>query len=118
MGVGESFRCPRCGKEPWSAWDLELGWCAVCKDFTRDSRERTQSIIAGIVRNPDVQASAQRRLDRSLAADRKGFEFPGDIRTHPLEDCPACTELGDWATCEDSIEWLSAHRAQAEAAGL
>lgn len=37
------------------------------------------------------------------------MKFPGDIRTHPLEDCPVCQELGDWATCEDSMEWLEAH---------
>jgi len=32
-----------------------------------------------------------------------------DIRSHPLEDCPVCQELGDWASCEDSIEWIEAH---------
>lgn len=37
------------------------------------------------------------------------MEHPGDIRTHPLEDCPVCQELGDWASCEDSVEWLTAH---------
>jgi hypothetical protein len=38
------------------------------------------------------------------------FEFPGDIRSHPLEDCPVCQELGSWADCDDSLEWLDAHR--------
>ena len=36
---------------------------------------------------------------------------PGDIRTHPLEDCPVCQELGDWASCENSLEWIEAHEA-------
>jgi hypothetical protein len=36
---------------------------------------------------------------------------PGDIRTHPLEDCPVCTAIGDWASCLDSEEWIAAHLA-------
>lgn len=43
-----------------------------------------------------------------------GGRHPGSIREHPLEDCPVCQELGDWATCENSIEWIEAHQALRE----
>jgi hypothetical protein len=52
-----------------------------------------------------------RRYDRTVA------NHPGDIRSHPVEDCPVCQELGSWADCEDSLEWIEAHEALREIRG-
>lgn len=41
-----------------------------------------------------------------------------DIRSHPLEDCPVCQEIGDWANCEDTVEWIEAHETLREIGAL
>jgi hypothetical protein len=42
--------------------------------------------------------------------DTEPFTHPGDITVHPVEDCEVCVELGSWADCEDSVEWVVRHR--------
>lgn len=56
----------------------------------------------------------QSSVPTSPLAQKATGVHPGDIRTHPLEDCPVCTEIGDWASCLDSLEWTAAHRALKE----